>query len=116
MMEVLLIVPPKYYFVIPTTKLWTFLGKPKKNPHFFSSLGTCLYYMLSGKFPFCDPKKTTHDELLANIHKGNLEFYDHDLVSLEAQDLIRRMLAPAPKRISIVEIRSHPWLDGCYSD
>ncbi len=72
--------------------------------------------MLCGKFPFCDPEKTTRDELISNVTKGAVEFSDPDLISQEVQDLICKMLAPAGKRISIAEIRSHPWLDNCYSD
>lgn len=80
------------------------------------SLGTALFFMLCGKFPFCEPGKTTCDELIANITTGGLEFPDPDLISPEVQDLIGKMLVPAAKRIKISEIRSHPWLEYSYSD
>jgi len=71
------------------------------------SLGTALYYMLCGLFPFCDPDKTTFDELCKNVQAFNVDFPKG--VSDSAQDLIRRMLAPKNERLSIEEIRSHSW-------
>jgi len=71
------------------------------------SLGTALYYMLCGTFPFCDPDKTTFDELCKNVQAFNVDFPKG--ISDSAQDLIRRMLAPKNERLSIEEIRSHSW-------
>lgn len=73
-------------------------------------LGACLYYMLCGSFPFCDPGKTTLEELRENVRAGHVDFPE-GLVSAPAQDLIRRMLAKRKQRISAHEIRTHTWLN-----
>jgi len=74
------------------------------------SLGTALYYMLCGFFPFCDPSKTTFDELCKNVQANNIE-YPKGLSPL-VQNLISKMLAPKNDRLSIEEIRSHEWLNS----
>eukprot|EP01114_Cavostelium_apophysatum_P015894 TRINITY_DN4423_c0_g1_i1.p1 TRINITY_DN4423_c0_g1~~TRINITY_DN4423_c0_g1_i1.p1 ORF type:complete len:289 (+),score=78.07 TRINITY_DN4423_c0_g1_i1:291-1157(+) len=73
------------------------------------SLGTALFYMICGTFPFCDPSKTTFDELCKNVQANQVEFPKN--VSTAAQDLITKMLAPKNDRLSIEEIRSHPWMN-----
>jgi serine/threonine protein kinase len=72
------------------------------------SLGTCLYYMLVGTFPYCDPHKTSFEELLSNVQSEIIEFPDH--ISKLVQDLIRRMLR-RKSRLTCEEIRYHPWMD-----
>jgi serine/threonine protein kinase len=83
-----------------------------KRPHDESvdlfSLGTCLYYMLCGHFPFCDSSKTSFEELVQNVQAEAVEFPAR--ITTSAQDLIRRMLR-RKNRISCDEIRFHPWLD-----
>jgi len=83
-----------------------------KRPHDESvdvfSLGTCLYYMLCGRFPFCDPDKTSFEELVQNVQIERVDFPER--LSSSAQDLIRRMLRKK-NRISCEEIRYHPWMD-----
>jgi len=74
------------------------------------SLGTALYYMVCGTFPFCDPDKTTFDELCKNVQANNLEF--PKFISTSCQDLISKMVAPKHERLSIEEIRNHPWLSA----
>jgi len=74
------------------------------------SLGTALYYMLCGFFSFCDPSKTTFDELCKNVQANNIE-YPKGLSPL-VQNLISKMLAPKNDRLSIEEIRSHEWLNS----
>jgi len=74
------------------------------------SLGTALYYMLCGSFPFCDPDKTTFDELCKNVQENNIGFPKG--ISTQAQNLICNMLANKNDRLSIEEIRSHSWLNS----
>ena len=83
-----------------------------KRPHDESvdiySLGTCLYYMLSGSFPFCGDK-TSYEELCNNVVSENMVFPER--MSSSAQDLLRRMLTSRHRRISCDEIRHHLWLN-----
>jgi len=72
------------------------------------SLGTALYYMLCGVFPFCDPDKTTFDELCKNVQNNNIQY--PKTMSSSVQHLISKMLAPKNERLSIEEIRNHEWL------
>lgn len=74
------------------------------------SLGVLLYAMLCGTVPF---KAQSMHELHHLIQGGSFE-YPYNLMhvlSLEARDLINRMLIVNPKdRISISEILKHPWI------
>jgi len=70
-------------------------------------LGVCLYYMLTGSFPFCDPERTTYEQLCRNVRNFCLEFPEG--VSSDAQDLLKRLLAKE-NRITLQEIRKHPWV------
>lgn len=72
------------------------------------SLGVCLYYMLTGSFPFCDSETTTFEELCQNVQANLLEFPNE--LSSSVQDLIARMLAKRKDRIRLEEIMAHPWI------
>jgi len=82
-----------------------------RQPHTMSvdifSLGTSLYYMLSGQFPFCDEEKSSFAELCRNVASFDLRFAPW--MSDDARDLIRRMLA-RERRIGWDDIAKHPWL------
>jgi len=73
------------------------------------SLGICLYFLLCRAFPFCDPDKTSYDDLVQNLQAESLHFPER--LSPYVQDLVRRMLRKK-NRITCDEIRLHPWLLG----
>jgi serine/threonine protein kinase len=82
-----------------------------RRPHTESvdlfGLGVSLYHMLTGSFPFCDPERTTYEQLVRNVRNFCLTFPEG--VSSDAQDLMKRLLAKE-NRITIQEIRKHPWV------
>jgi len=86
------------------------LRKPHDETVDIFSLGTCLYYMLCGCFPFCDPQKTTHEQLTQNVLANKLEFSYGLGLSESVQDLIMRLLAKKNYRITLEAIRAHSWL------
>jgi len=86
------------------------LRRPHDETVDIFSLGTCLYFMVCGRFPFCDPETTTFEELCQNLQANMLDF-PNELSSL-IQDLIARLLAKKKDRIRLEEIRSHPWLNA----
>jgi len=85
------------------------LRRPHDESVDLFSLGVCLYYMLTGRFPFCDPDATTFEELCQNLHANTLEFPSD--MSSSARDLITRLLAKRKDRIRPEEIQAHPWLN-----
>jgi len=103
-----------------TQQITTFDGSPaysalevlQRRPHDESidiyGLGTCLYYMLVGTFPFCDSEKTTFEGLCKNVQENIVEFPIG--VSTTAQDIVVRMLGHFGNRITIPEIQEHEWM------
>ena len=74
------------------------------------SCGCILYVMLVGYPPF---EANSTDELLKKVKKGKYDLSgdDWEYVSLEAKDLIKRMLEKKPsERISANEILKHSWM------
>lgn len=70
------------------------------------SIGVILYAMLIGNLPFEDE---VFGFILKKILKNSIDFPDH--ISPDARDLITRILQPdVNKRISLQEIKMHPWL------
>ncbi|CAK73616.1 unnamed protein product (macronuclear) [Paramecium tetraurelia] len=68
------------------------------------SLGVCLYYMLSGKYPYFDP--TNRTPLQDLIKKENADF--NHIANLQLRSLIIRMLKYDPKqRITFQELYQH---------
>ena len=71
------------------------------------SSGIVLYSMLVGSLPFDDQEI---QKLYAQIKLG--KFYLPSTLSLEAIDLLKRILEVNPsKRITIEEIKEHPWFN-----
>jgi len=92
----------------------------QKRPHDESSdlfsLGACLYVMLCGCFPFCDPDKSTMGELIENLEKCQLNFPSSTILTPVAQDLLRKLLSKKAARISLEDIRAHAWMSGLQSN
>lgn len=70
------------------------------------SLGVCFYIMLCAYFPFCDPERTTYDELCTNLQSNQVDFPTG--LSTAAKDLVERMLLRKDS-LSWEQIRNHPW-------
>ena len=74
------------------------------------SVGTLLYTMLCGRFPF---EGDTINEISTNIQCGkyNIDFHPWNNISDNAKDLIKKMFVINPNnRIKAKEILEHPWL------
>ncbi|KAI5105449.1 SNF-related serine/threonine-protein kinase [Silurus meridionalis] len=72
------------------------------------SLGVILYMLVCGRPPF---QEANDSETLIMIMDCRYTVPDH--VSAECKDLISRMLQRDPsKRAALLEIESHPWLQG----
>jgi 5'-AMP-activated protein kinase catalytic alpha subunit len=71
------------------------------------SLGTCLYYMVCGYFPFCDEERTTLEQLCHNLKVLRLEFPEY--LSADIKDLMTKLIAKRENRARWDEIKGHPW-------
>ncbi|KAK3043564.1 hypothetical protein RJ639_002143 [Escallonia herrerae] len=78
------------------------------------TFGVFLYELLYGKTPFKGPG---NEETLANVVLQSLTFPETPLVSFQARDLIRVLLAKEPEnrlgsQRGAAEIKQHPFFDG----
>ena len=72
--------------------------------------GVLLYFLLSGEPPFSKKGDKNIYENIRNI-KYSFPSIRWNNISDEAKDLIKQMLLPEGKRISIEDILSHPWIN-----
>ncbi|XVE60516.1 hypothetical protein DITRI_Ditri05aG0135200 [Diplodiscus trichospermus] len=75
------------------------------------SCGVTLYVMLVGAYPFEDPDDPKNfRKTIGRILSVHYSIPDYVRVSIESKHLLSRIFVANPeKRISIPEIRSHPW-------
>lgn len=77
------------------------------------ALGVLLFTMVSGGLPFWEPKANVQ-VLLRKVLAGKFTLPKH--LSPDCCDLITRMLQGDPRqRITIDEIRTHPWVIKCFN-
>lgn len=74
------------------------------------SLGILLYGMLTRDFPFSDIKFFNLTLWPKFLHQ-NIE-RTSELLNKQSMDLLKKMLCPANKRITINKIKKHPWVTG----
>ncbi|XP_061359406.1 serine/threonine-protein kinase D6PKL1-like [Gastrolobium bilobum] len=78
------------------------------------TFGIFLFELLYGKTPFKGP---ANEDTLANVVSQSLKFPDAPIVSLQARDLIRRLLIKDPERRfgsvkGAAEIKQHSFFEG----
>ncbi|KDO81023.1 hypothetical protein CISIN_1g019628mg [Citrus sinensis] len=75
------------------------------------SCGVTLYVMLVGAYPFEDPEDPKNfRKTIGRILSVHYSFPDYVRVSLECKHLLSRIfVANSEKRITIPEIKNHPW-------
>ncbi|KAF8655258.1 hypothetical protein AX16_003160 [Volvariella volvacea WC 439] len=75
------------------------------------SLGAIMFECLVGYPPFCS--ESTHETYQKIIHwQYHLGFPDDVHLSREAEDLIRRLITSADKRLAVDQIKRHPFFYG----
>lgn len=73
------------------------------------TLGTMLYKLLIGRFPFDEVSKEPKDKILKGKSKLVHAFFEN---KPECNDFITRLLKPEKQRMTAEEALSHPWLQG----
>ncbi|KAF4095799.1 ribosomal protein S6 kinase alpha-3 isoform X3 [Onychostoma macrolepis] len=77
------------------------------------SLGVLLYTMITGFTPFANGPEDTPEEILARIGSGKFSLTGGywSSVSLEAKDLVSKMLHVDPhRRLTAAQVLKHPWI------
>ncbi|KAH9977592.1 AGC/NDR protein kinase [Lactifluus volemus] len=75
------------------------------------SLGAIMFECLVGYPPFCS--ETTHETYQKIIHwQYHLVIPDDVHLSREAEDLVRRLITGADRRLNVEQIRNHPFFYG----
>lgn len=76
------------------------------------SVGVIMYECLVGYAPFsCED--TTETCLMILDFKNSLEFPIEAKISMEALDLMKRLICESDRRYGYEQIRDHPWFKGC---
>lgn len=75
------------------------------------SCGVTLYVMLVGEYPFEDPKDAkNYKKTISKILAADYKIPENVKLSPQCMDLLSRIFEPIPsKRITIEEIKKHPW-------
>lgn len=77
----------------------------------FWSLGAIMFECLCGYPPFCSDHP--HDTYMKIIHwQESFQIPDDQVLSPEAEDLIRRLICSAEHRLTLDEIKQHPFFYG----
>ena len=78
-------------------------------------MGVTLYLMVCGVYPFEDTNNPRDvSATLRNVCFGNYRPVPERLRGTLCADLLMKMLNPDPEqRLTLGEVRSHPWLAGC---
>jgi len=77
------------------------------------SLGAIMFECLVGYPPFCS--ESTHETYQKILHwKQSLAFPDDVHLSPEALDLIKRMITSADQRLTVEQLKRHPFFYGVY--
>ncbi|KAJ3555832.1 hypothetical protein NM688_g2358 [Phlebia brevispora] len=88
-----------------------FLQKGYGNECDWWSLGAIMFECLVGYPPFCS--ESTHDTYQKIIHWSQYLMFPDDVhLSREAEDLIKRLLTSQDRRLTVEQIRHHPFFSG----
>ena len=71
------------------------------------SIGVIIYALLIGKYPW---KDNCVNDTINDIINFNYRIHDFELLDEEIKDLLSKIFVPEGFRISINEIKNHPWI------
>jgi serine/threonine protein kinase len=88
-------------------------GSPYDGRSDIWSIGVLLYVCLFRRYPFTEPKLPGELPMQERILRGDFAFPSTSTVSLEARDLIKKLIVPdLEKRWSLEQCFAHEWLRG----